>query len=384
MKTIKTKQSYFSKLSNMNKIDFYACWDDFQLIQRALKINSEDIVFLVTSGGCNILNSLLYNPKKILAVDYNPYQNYLLELKITAIKNLNYSEFLQFMGVTSSNSRAKRYAMIKEKLSKNAREFWDSNSFVVKKGILNVGEQNVKSLGKILRFLKGEKTIENFFSCKTIDEQTNYFYEHIYGFPWKLLLNCWYNNYISKLTLCLVALHEIPYKRERLSRYYGYIQKISYPKDHLKKIEHIFTKISIENNYFASLMLLSRYIHEDCYPPYLKRENYNILKKNVDRVELKTASVYEVLKELPNDSITKFSISNIFDWVGDDEFKRHLNQIIRVGKNKGKIFYSATRNDRGIPKNIKEIHSKKQVAFQLLEEDRTTMYSNFLVGKICK
>ena len=110
----------------------------------------------------------------------------------------------------------------------------------------------------------------------------------------------------------------------------------------------------------------------------------NILKKNVDRVELKTASVYEVLKELPNDSITKFSISNIFDWVGDDEFKRHLTQIIRVGKNKGKIFYSATRNDRGIPKNIKEIHSKKQVAFQLLEEDRTTMYSNFLVGKICK
>ena len=70
------------------------------------------------------------------------------------------------------------------------------------------------------------------------------------------------------------------------------------------------------------------------------------MKKNVDRVEFKTASVYEVLKELPNDSITKFGISNIFDWVGDDEFKRHLNQIIRVGENKGQEYQRHARHRR--------------------------------------
>jgi S-adenosylmethionine-diacylglycerol 3-amino-3-carboxypropyl transferase len=384
MKRIRAKQSYFSKISNINKIDFYTCWDDFQLIQEALDINNNDIIFLITSGGCNALNSLLYNPKKILAVDYNPYQNYLLELKIEAIKNLNYSEFLQFMGLTPSSSKIEIYTTIREKLSKNAREFWDSNYFVINKGILNFGEQNVKRFGKILRFLKGKNIIEKFFSCNTINKQRSYFYKYIYGFSWKLLLNYTYNKVICKLALCLIALHEIPYRRERLSGYLRYIQKMSYPKNHLEKIENIFTKIPIKDNNFASLMLLGRYIHEECYPPYLKRKNYNILKKRVDRIELKTAAVEETLKELSNNSFTKFSMSNIFDWISDDEFKNILNQIIRVGKNKGRLFYSTTRNDRDIPKNIKDICSEKKFANKLFQKDRTMLYSNFVVVKICK
>jgi len=256
MKKNKTKKSYLSRISDFNKIDFYTCWEDFKLIQKALKINSKDKVFLVTSGGCNVLNSLLCNPKKILTVDYNPYQNYLLELKIAAIKNLEYQKFLQFMGVAYSNFREETYHMIKENLSKNACDFWDSNSEIIKKGILNVGEQNVKLFGKILRYLKGDKTIEKFFLCGTIDEQTNYFYEHIHGFPWKLLLNYSYNTIFCKLRLCLMAIHETPYRRKRLSGYFNYIQKIGFPKDHLKKIEYVFTKIPIKSNYFASLIVL--------------------------------------------------------------------------------------------------------------------------------
>lgn len=45
----KVRQSYLSNHFIMNKIDFYTCWDDFQLIQRALEINSKDTVFLITS-----------------------------------------------------------------------------------------------------------------------------------------------------------------------------------------------------------------------------------------------------------------------------------------------------------------------------------------------
>ena len=66
-------------------------------------------------------------------------------------------------------------------------------TFILKKGIISVGEKNVKLFGKILRYLKGNKTIENFFLCQTIDEQTDYFYKYIYGFPWELLLNFSYN-----------------------------------------------------------------------------------------------------------------------------------------------------------------------------------------------
>ena len=48
---------------------------------------------------------------------------------------------------------------------------------------------------------------------------------------------------------------------------------ISQPKNVQEKIEYVFTKIPIKYNHFASLILLSRYINEDCFPLYLKKEN---------------------------------------------------------------------------------------------------------------
>ena len=81
------------------------CWEDPQIDRTAFKINSEDIVFTITSGGCNALTFLLDNPKKIISLDLNPHQNYLLELKIAAMKRLSYDEVLQLFGIRNSRSR---------------------------------------------------------------------------------------------------------------------------------------------------------------------------------------------------------------------------------------------------------------------------------------
>ncbi len=384
MKEFGFNRYYLSRFNIINRIDYYTCWEDFKIIQDALQINSNDIILSITSGGCNILNFLLYNPKKILAIDYNPYQNYLLEFKIESIRNLNYSQFLQLMGISKSKDRENLYKIIRKKLSKNARVFWDLNYYAIKEDLLYVGEQNVKNFGKILRFLEGKKIIENFFYCKTIEEQTDYFYKYIYSFPWRLYYGLAYKNIIVKLLLCLRAIHEFPYKRKRSQGYIRYIQRVNYPKDYLKKIEYIFTKIPIKDNNFASLMLLGYYINENCFPPYLKKENYDTIKKGIDKIEIKTSTVSDILNNLQENSVTKFNLSNIFDWVDDNVFKNQLIDIARVGKNKGKILYSTTRSDRNIPKDIKILSQNKQLAIKLLKEDRTNMYSNLEIAEIQK
>lgn len=50
------------------------------------------------SAGDNTLNLLLAGPKKIVAVDLSPAQNAVLELKIAAIKNLTYDDYLLILG----------------------------------------------------------------------------------------------------------------------------------------------------------------------------------------------------------------------------------------------------------------------------------------------
>lgn len=51
-----------------------------------LKINNDDTVLTLTSGGCNSLNLLLHGAGHLVSVDCNPAQSALLELKATGIR----------------------------------------------------------------------------------------------------------------------------------------------------------------------------------------------------------------------------------------------------------------------------------------------------------
>ena len=53
---------------------------------QVLDINKADTCLTLTSGGCNALNLIVHGAGKVHAVDCNPAQSSLLELKATAIR----------------------------------------------------------------------------------------------------------------------------------------------------------------------------------------------------------------------------------------------------------------------------------------------------------
>lgn len=63
-------------------------WEDPKIDRQLLNINKDDVILTITSAGDNILDYLLESPRRIHAVDLNPNQNHLLELKIAAFTAL--------------------------------------------------------------------------------------------------------------------------------------------------------------------------------------------------------------------------------------------------------------------------------------------------------
>ena len=53
---------------------------------------------MITTGGCNVLNTLLKSPKNITTVDISKNQNALLDLKLSSIKNLDFETFWLLFG----------------------------------------------------------------------------------------------------------------------------------------------------------------------------------------------------------------------------------------------------------------------------------------------
>ena len=105
---------------------YNTCWEDPRLDRRALQLGPQDTVLVITSAGCNALDYVLAGPKQVIAVDVNPRQNALLELKLAGIRNLEFEDFFAMFG-RGRLARAERVYVdkLRPSLSDGARRYWD-------------------------------------------------------------------------------------------------------------------------------------------------------------------------------------------------------------------------------------------------------------------
>jgi len=122
------------------KISYSQCWEDPDVLIEGLNISEKDTVLSIASGGDNTFAMLLKNPKQIIAVDQNPAQIYLVELKMKAIQLFDYNDFIEFVGARSSDNRLQLYCKIRSFLSEAARDFWDAHSESINFGIIHCGK----------------------------------------------------------------------------------------------------------------------------------------------------------------------------------------------------------------------------------------------------
>ncbi|MFG0296509.1 MAG: DUF3419 family protein, partial [Maioricimonas sp. JB045] len=87
-------RTYFN-LIHKNNLVYNTCWEDPRLDHVALELGPDDNVLVITSAGCNALDYALAGPNRVYAVDMNPRQNALLELKLAGIRNLDYDTFFE-------------------------------------------------------------------------------------------------------------------------------------------------------------------------------------------------------------------------------------------------------------------------------------------------
>ena len=85
-------------LVHRHNLVYNTCWEDPRLDRVALELGPSDTVVVITSAGSNALDYVLAGPRHVHAVDMNPRQNALLELKLSGIKNLDFDTFFQMFG----------------------------------------------------------------------------------------------------------------------------------------------------------------------------------------------------------------------------------------------------------------------------------------------
>ncbi len=107
---------------------YNTCWEDPAVDRRALALTREDVVLVITSAGCNALDYTPLAPRRIHAVDANPRQTALLELKLAGVRALDYDDFFRLFGEGfHPDVRGLYERRLRGQLSPFAREYWDRN-----------------------------------------------------------------------------------------------------------------------------------------------------------------------------------------------------------------------------------------------------------------
>jgi len=168
--------------------------------------------------------------------------------------------------------------------------------------------------------------------------------------------------------------------------FFRYLDKdFSFGTHFAGRVKHALTRLPMRENYFLSYILRGKYYSEDHLPPYLARENYETIKKRIDRVEIVTESCERFFQTLPDSSVSKFNYTNIFEWMSPEECERLLRQTIRIAKDGAVVTYRNLLVPRQRPSSLAPwIQQDQDAAESLHQQDLSFIYSKYVIEHVRK
>ena len=304
----------YKYIDNSNEFIYNMSWEDYEIDFKYLNINTNDNVLIITSAGCNVLNTLLYNPKNIISVDISKNQNALLDLKLATIKTCEYNVFWNLFGDGFFNNfKLLYFNKLRNNLQlESSKTFWDNNLNIFKNGLYNSGS-SIKSI-KFLNFFIG-KELKILSKIKNLEVQYRYYKKFIE----KKLFNFFIINIIK--TSYWKNINGIPISKNNFKKI---IYHLKYSYD--KMIKNFLIS---KDNYFIYCSINGSFTKNNC-PNYLKYKNFNLLKNNVDKIKIYNLPITEYLKKT-NLFFNKFFLLDHLDWY---ENKKKLLDEINIIKKK--------------------------------------------------
>ncbi len=321
---------------NQDLIRYSQCWEDTDLVLDNLAISSGDTILSIASAGDNTLSLLTANPREIIAIDFCQAQLAVVALKIAAFKVLSYEELLTFLGIgtpKSSNARLATYERLRPELATQYRQFFDKRPELIVNGIITSGklERYFAMFRKvILPLAHSKKTVNALFENRSRSERQEFFERQWNTVRYQLAFKLFF----GKTTMALIG-REASFFKEASGSLSNFLARASHAA---------LTEGTPSSNHYLHFILTGNY--GSVLPHYLRRENFEIIRSNLDRVVLLEGSLQKILEQLPSDSIDAFNLSDVFEYMTEDNCEIISHSINRVARRGGRIAYWNMAVDR--------------------------------------
>jgi S-adenosylmethionine-diacylglycerol 3-amino-3-carboxypropyl transferase len=304
-------------LIHRHNLVYNTCWEDPRLDRVALELGPSDTVLVITSAGCNALDYALTEPEHVYAVDMNPRQNALLELKLAGIRELDFERFFDLFGRGLMPQAGDLYrSQLRKHLSPWSQTYWDRRMKYFQSHrrpfyFRGTSGTFAKMMNIYIdRIVRLRPWIDTILEAKTLEEQREiyqkYLRDRFWTRPMRFVMN-------RDATLSLVGVPRAQ-RTQVESQYEGGIVK--FVQD---CVDAVFGTLPLADNYFWRVYMTGEY-SRDCCPEYLTETGFERLKGGLaERVSVHTESVQGFLEQ--NDvAISRYVLLDHMDWLSTKYF----------------------------------------------------------------
>ncbi|QDS75241.1 hypothetical protein FKW77_000464 [Venturia effusa] len=331
-------------------------WEDSRVDSRILKITPDDVILAITSAGDNILHYAENRPKRIHAVDLNPTQNHLLELKLAAFTALPHSEVWALFGEgRHPNFREILINKLSVHMSSQSFQYWLSHGESVfgKQGLYYTGGSRhaLLLIRRLFKILKLESEVKCMCEAQTLNEQKEVWQRSIRKVLLSRLLS-W--TVISSEKWLWKALGvpkqqreviEVDYQKQadagkeasRYSKQYGHAiwEYVVNTLDPV--VNHTLLR---EDNHYYLVCLQGRYSRRS-HPAYLGPTSFSKLSAPgaFEGLRIHTDEINEVVARLSPGTLTIAVVMDSMDWFEPegDEARRQIVALNKALAIKGRV-----------------------------------------------
>ncbi len=356
--------------ASFDVIRYAQCWEDGDVLMEGLDVQEGDICLGIGSAGENCLSLLTHNPKRVIAVDLNPAQLACIELRVAGFKCLEHHQLLELIGSRPSKDRLALFEQCSPLLSEASLRFWRSNLRHVAEGIGAAGKfERYFSLFRkyVIPLIHHRSTVEELLQGGD-HQKCAAFYDRTWdNRRWRLLFHLFFSRWMMG----------------RLGRdpsFFAYVEG-SVADKILTRTRHALRELDPGDNPYLHWILTGS--HGEALPHALRAQNFQKIRENIDRLEIRLGTLESVLEAEGSKCIDRFNLSDIFEYMSEETSRQVLGKIIDSARSGARLAYWNMLAPRCCPDDWSDrVVRKRELGERLLKKDKAFFYSAFIVEEV--
>ena len=348
-------------------IRYAQCWEDADILLEALDVREGDTCLSIASAGENSLSLLARGPARVIAVDLNPAQLACLALRVAAYRTLEHEELLQLVGSRECADRQSLYRRCRAVLDGDARAFWDAHPELIRAGIGSAGKfERYFAIfrNRVIPWIHSRRRVDKLLAGGTLDERRRFYAADWNNVRWRLLFRLFF----SRLVMGWMG---------RDPAFFRYVEG-SVAERILARARHALTELDPASNPYLQWILTGR--HTTALPHALRRENFDAIRDNLDRLEWRCVSIEQLLTSEPGLRVDCFNLSDIFEYMSDDSFHQLLATLAGRAREGARFAYWNMLVPRSRPPELAHVlAARPELSERLHLQDKAFFYSRFVV-----